>query len=460
MSYASTMRTRPFVQMLCGHGLATVGQLQLVMAVGIYALSVTGSGLWVSAAVSLGFLPYVLFSTSAGLLADRFSRSSVLRWSIGLRIVLSGLITAGFVFAWPVPGLIAMAAITATLGTPGYPALAAATPQLVDADDLPSANTLATGIENAGWVAGPGLLGLLLLLGAPVAGGGIAAGVCFAAGLLALGRLRLPPASPDIAVGDGSAFLEGMRVVARRGRVRTFLLLAVLDNALYGYIVVALVLIGERALSAGPAGIGALNALFAVGAFASMLVAPRMAARNAFRWLTVTLVLFVGCGLALAVSGSLASAGVAVFFAGLFTVVAEIIAVTVIQRTTPNAIASRVFGVYDTLAILAVATGTGLAGVISEAWGVRPALFGAAALIGALSVIVVLAAAGARIKGPVTAVGRLPRFDAHRSPLPRAARFYCCTWWRSRGATVVSIGGRRARVGLATTERRVTTPAF
>lgn len=428
MSYSATLRTRPFLQMLCGHGLATVGQLQLIMAVGIYALSVTGSGLWVSAAVSLGFLPYVLFSSSAGVLADRFSRSTVLRWSIGLRVVLSLLITAGFVFAWPVPGLIALAAVTATLGTPGYPALAAATPQLVEADDLPSANTLATGIENAGWVAGPGLLGLLLLLGAPVAGGGIAAMLCFAAAYAALGRLHLSPAAPDLSAGDRSAFLEGWRTVARPGRVRTFMLLAVLDNALYGYVVVALVLIGERALSAGETGIGWLNAMFAVGAFTSMLVAPRLAARHAFRWLTVTLVLFVVCAMSLAVSQSLAFAVVAVFFAGLLTVVAEIVAVTSIQRTTPNVIASRVFGIYDTMAILAITVATGLAGVLSEIIGVRTALFVVAAVIGALVVLVAFAARGTWVGGPVTAIGLLPNLGHPRRIPSAATRFYPHAW--------------------------------
>jgi MFS family permease len=374
--------------------------------------------------VSLGFLPYVLFSTWAGVLADRFSRSSVLRWSIGLRILLSVLITAGFVLDWPVPGLIALAALSATLGTPGYPALAAATPQLVEADDLPSANTLVTGIENAGWVAGPGLLGLLLLLGAPVAGGGLAATLCFAVAFATLGRLRLPAAAPELTAGDRSAVLDGLRVVSRPGRVRTFMLLAVLDNALYGYVVVALVLIGERVLGTGETGIGWLNAMFAVGAFASMLVAPRLAARHSFRWLTVTLVLFVGCGVALAVAPTLAFAAVEVFFAGLFTVVAEIIAVTSIQRTTPNAVASRVFGLYDTLAILAIAVTTGLAGLLSEIWGVRPALFAAATITGVLVVVVAVAARSGRIRGPVTAVGSLPRMGTRPRTVPAASRFH------------------------------------
>ncbi len=419
MTYTSTLRTGPFVRMLLGHGLATVGQLQLIMAVGIHALAATGSGLWVSAAVSLGFLPYVLFSTSAGVLADRYSRSAVLRWSIGLRLVLAVAITGGVLLGWPIPALILLTALSATLGTPGYPALAAATPELVTEEDLPAANTLATGVENAGWVAGPGLLGLLLLIGAPVAGGGIASAVCFLAALLALGRLNLPAAAPELTARSRAAFTGALRVVTRNRRIRMFMALATLDNALYGYFVVALVLVGETALVAGQSGIGWLNAAFAAGAFTSMVIAPRLASTRNFRWLIATLVLFAGWGVVLSLARTLSVAAIAVFFAGLFTVVAEIIAVTAIQRVTPNALASRVFGVYDTCAIFAIAVCTGLAGWLSEMLGVRTALFGAAAATAAVALISAVVVRGYGAGTQAAVVGVLPRLGTGRAnPVP------------------------------------------
>jgi MFS family permease len=391
MSYQNTLRTVPFLRMLAGHGMATLAQLQLTMAVGIYALNATGSGIWVSAAVSLSFAPYVVFSTSAGMLADRHSRSTILRWSILLRVVTALLVTAGLVLRWPVPMVIALAALTATFATPSYPALAAATPQLVRDNDLPAANSLATGIENAGWVAGPGLLGLLLLVGAPVAGGGVAAVVCFVAAAVCLGRLDLPATVPEAdSVDSGPAILGAFRVVAHNRRIRRILLLAVLNNALYGYLVVALVLVGERVLRAGESGIGWLNASFAVGAFTSMAIAARLAAGRQYRKLIVFNALFVGCGLALAAAQSLPFAVVVVFFAGLSTVVAEIIAVTLIQRLTANTIAARVFGLYDTLAILAIAVCTGLAGWLSEALGIRTALFVVCSVIAVITAWIAL----------------------------------------------------------------------
>ncbi len=376
-SYRRALTTGPFLRLLAGHGIATLGQLQLTMAVGVYVLARTDSGVWVSAAVALGFAPYVLFSTSAGVLADRHRRSTVLRWSISVRVVTGSTTTLGLVLGWPVQMVIALAALTAIVATPSYPALAAATPQVVSDVDLPAANSLGSGIENAAWVAGPGLLGLVLLTGAPVSGGGLAATACFALALACLGRTRTAP--PGRAGGGDDSFteevLEGVTAIRADRRISAALALAIVDNFLYGYLVVAIVLLGERTFDAGERGVGWLNTAFALGALASMLVTPRLAgAGREPRVLVVTLSLFVAVAAGAAIAPNLAAAVPMVFLAGMLTVIAEIVAVTLIQRLTPGAVTARVFGIYDTLAVGAIALGSALAGGLSDALGIAAAL--------------------------------------------------------------------------------------
>ena len=72
---------------------------------------------------------------------------------------------AGLLLGWPVPVLVVVTAVAAVLATPSYPALAAATPECVADEQLPPANTLVTGVENAAWIAGPGALGVVVLAG-------------------------------------------------------------------------------------------------------------------------------------------------------------------------------------------------------------------------------------------------------------------------------------------------------
>lgn len=414
-SYRRVLTTGPFVRMVLGHGLATLGQLQLTMAVGVDVLARTDSGVWVSAAVALGFAPYVLFSAPAGVLADRRSRSTVLRMSIGIRVVTGSLTTAGLVLGWPVPVIVALAALTAAAATPSYPALGAATPQLVQDGDLPAANSLATGVENTAWVAGPGLLGLVLLLGAPVAGGGVAATACFALGLVGLGRTSTPAPVRDGSAGqtaDGG-ILGGAKVIAADGRIRAALVLAIINNLLYGYLVVALVLLGDRALQAGEQGIGWLNAAFAAGAFTSIAVAPRLGSGGREpRVLLLATVLFSATAVGAALSPGLGVAVAFVFCAGLLTLVAEIVAVTLIQRLTPDAVTARVLGIYDTLAVAAIAVASGLAGVLSEAIGVRAALLLAGGVTTALTVTCVPALRAATLSlGSGSILGPVPEED-------------------------------------------------
>jgi MFS family permease len=158
-TFRSALRVRDFRLLLAGHGVGTIAQLALTLAVGIEVLDRTSSGGWVSVTVALGFAPYVIVSGYAGLLADRWSRSAVLTWSFVTRAGCTGVLAAGLLLQWSVPILVLLAAVTAVLATPSYPALAAATVQCVPDEPLPAANALVTGVENATWIAGPGVFG-------------------------------------------------------------------------------------------------------------------------------------------------------------------------------------------------------------------------------------------------------------------------------------------------------------
>lgn len=402
MSYRRALTNVSFVRMLGAHGVGSLGQLQLTMAVAVYALERTTSGLWLAVALSLGFAPYIAFSTTAGLLADRCRRSAVLRWSLTTRIATGMLVALGLWLQWPLAVVVALAAITATLATPSYPALAAATPQLVEDRDLSAANGLATGIENATWVAGPGLLGLVLLTGAPIAGGGLAGVVCFGLAALCLGRTKTPRTT-RLADTDKNGFFGGVREVRANPRIRVLLGLAIIDNALYGYITVAIVLVGGSLLGTVNEGVGWLQTAFAVGAFLSMALAANLRADHGVPRVLIFVAGFVVSGVALVLSRSLPIAVLAVLFAGMFTVIAEVAAVTGIQRAVADETAARVFGLYDTLAVGAIGVGTLISGWLSELVGVRMGLF--IACLACLVLCAVIAVRGRALALEAAAVG-------------------------------------------------------
>jgi MFS family permease len=410
-TFRSALRERDFRLLLAGHGVGTVAQLVMTLAVGIEVLERTSSSLWVSVTVALGFAPYVIFSGYAGLLADRWSRSSMLTWSFVSRAGCGAVLAAGLLLHWPVPLLVGVAAVAAVLATPSYPALAAATLETVPDEQLPAANALVTGVENVTWMAGPGVLGLILLSGSgPTMATTISAGLFVAAGCLAARVRLLPPARATGAdvmgsevVGSeagGSELWDGLRIVISRGSVRRPMTVAVIDNFLYGYLVVAMVLLADRLLG-GAEAIGWLNAGLSVGAIAAMLVVNRLSGHRkpAPVLFAVMTVFAVATGL-VGVSPWVPLTVGLVTVAGATTLIAEVMSVTLLQRGAGEDQAARVFGVYDQLNVGAIALGSLIAGPLADRFGPS------------LAIVVVAACA---LVASTVATGRM-RDGARRAP--------------------------------------------
>lgn len=395
-TYRSALRTRPFRRLLIGHGLGTVAQLAMTLALGIEVLARTGSGAWVSVTVALGFVPYVLFSGYAGLLADRHSRSTMLTLSFVSRAGCAVIMTVGLPLHWPVPLLVGVAAIAAVLATPSYPALAAATVQCVPDEQLPPANALVTGVENATWMAGPGVLGVLLLFGAGPTVGTAVAGGLFGVAAAMSARVRLPPPMrAEVGQGLWSELRAGLVAVAWVPAVRRPMTVAVIDNFLYGYLVVAVVLLAQQRFG-GQDGIGWLNAALSVGGLLALLPVNALAARyRPWAVLVVALVGFAAVTALLGLSATLTQSIVLAALAGAASLLAEVTAVTMLQRAAPDELTARVFGVYDQLNVGAIAVGSLVAGPLAASLGP-----GGALVVVALVCLLAISVATARLREP------------------------------------------------------------
>ena len=356
-TFRSAIRSRALRRLLTALLAGSSSQQVLTLAVGVWVLERTGSGPWVSVAVALTYLPYALLSGVAGVLVDRRSRSALLA------------ITS-----------LARAACATGL-------LVAVTVECVPNSALPAANALVTGVENIAWMVGPGVFGLLMLTGHGPPLALVVAAALFGIGTIAAWRvgLRRPARPVDDGRVDGGRMTTVLRLACTDPRVRLPLLVGLLDNLLFGYLVVALVLLtasaGER--------LGALNAALSVGALAGMLVVNRLAGRGPNRVIGLLLAVF---GLAVGLLGlaGTGSAGLAlVGVAAAASVVTEVIAVTVLQRVTPETAHGRVLGLYDQVAVGSIALGSLVAGPASEVLNPGPTT----ALAGGLTVALVAAAA-------------------------------------------------------------------
>jgi len=386
-TFRTALRERDFRLLLAGHGAGTIAQLVLTLALGIEVLAQTSSSLWVSVTVALGFAPYVIFSGYAGLLADRWSRSAMLTWSFVARAGCAAVLATGLLLQWPVPLLVLVAAAAAVLATPSYPALAAGTLECVPDEQLPAANALVTGVENVTWMAGPGVLGLILLTGnGPLVATLFATALFVIAGCMSA-RVHLPRPARAAAEASGAELWDGLLIVVNTAPVRRPMTVAVIDNFLYGYLVVAMVLLAESALG-GARTVGWLNAGLSIGALAAMAVVNRLAAhsRPAPLLLAVMMVFAAAAGFA-GVSPWVPLTVLLVAVAGAATLIAEVMSVTLLQRAAPDDQAARVFGVYDQLNVGAIALGSLLAGPLAEQLGADRAIVLVALCCGLASVL-------------------------------------------------------------------------
>jgi MFS family permease len=385
-TFRSVLRSWQFRRLLVAHGLGTVAQVMLTLALGMEVLDRTDSPVWISFMVALGFVPYAVCSGAAGVLADRHSRSRVLAVSSAVRAGVAGAVLVLLVGGAPFALVAVLAVVAAVVATPSYPALAAGTPQCVEDEELTAANALVTGVENLTWIAAPGLLGLLLLVGASPTAAVAVSTVLFVAAAVAAGRVGLEAPDAPEAPDWWREMATGIAVVVRDARVHAPMVVAVVDNFLYGYVVVAAaVLAGD--LTQSDETFGAVNATLAVGGLLAMAVVNRLAGHGR-PWpvLLGAMAVFCASVAALGVLGLSAAGLVLVVAAGAATLVAEVVAVTMLQRAAPDEVVARVFGVYDQLAVSAIAAGSLLAGPLAAGFGAGPVT----AVVGALCLTVTL----------------------------------------------------------------------
>jgi MFS family permease len=318
----------------------------------VYVYDRTGSATWVAATTAAGWVPRILFSTYAGVLADRFERTRTLLVSALLALVLMAAIAFVVATGGPIPLLLVLAAATAAVGTVYQPASGALIPETVGESHLAAANGLFGMLENVVVVAGPAIGGLLLLTGQPVWGILVNLG-SFAAAAVLISRLKLR--STGAAGNDGERLIRqaaaGCQALRRRPQACTLVAFCALGTAVYGASTVLYVPMSER-FGTGADGYSYLLAGAAIGGVLGAAIAGKIG--HARRLAPVV------CGGRLAVARPFAApinttspvlGFVLQVVSGGGMVVVDVLAITALQRNMPRDLLSRAIGLLQTVAL-------------------------------------------------------------------------------------------------------------
>ncbi len=317
-------------------------------------------------------LPYVLLSWATGALADRLRRDRLVRATLVTRMLLLCVVAVAVWQGWLLAAVLAATA-TIAAGTPAYPAIAAAMPQLAGAGCRRATNLLVT-VEVASFVVGPAVGGLLLAPSTRALVPAAAVVLAAVAALLAT-AVEVPRAVRSAGrVRPPSPLGTAVRTRAVRRSVAAVALLNAVDSA----VALALLPLATLGWRDGGAGYGLATGLLGFGALGAPLLwwlgsSAHARARLGLVLLGVALLVVpVGPGVAWALA-PLAVVGAA-------SVHVESAVTETIQDAVPDDRRAGILGLTDSVMV-----GAALVGSLAAPW--LSSLLGAHALFVLLAVL-------------------------------------------------------------------------
>ncbi len=329
------------------------------------------------------FVLAALASPWLGLIADRWSRRSVMLTSdllrCGIMVAMTAVAAAG-ANAWAV---YVLAVASTPIASAWGPAEAAMMPSLVNSPaELTAANVVENTISSVGMFAGPALGGVLLALSGPAAVFALTAALT----LWSIGFVvRVPRDTPPEQV-ERSHFLAdltaGFATVLRQPALRVVIGLSGALALVEGALEVLLVVLALQLLHSGNGGLGWLNTAVGIGSIAGAFVVAVLATRRRLAGgFAIGLLLSALPLVAVAAVSSLAPALVLMGALGIGGVFCQVNSVTLLQRSTENEVMGRVFAVLESLILAGLAIGSIATPVLVGWLGARGALIVAGAFV-------------------------------------------------------------------------------
>jgi MFS family permease len=344
---------------------------------GATAVGIVGLARWLAAAVASPF---------AALLGDRFDRRAVMVASDLARAALVGCAAVAVYTDAPAIVVYVLAGLISVAATAFRPAQAALVPSLSRTpEELTAANVSASAIESIGIFGGPALGGLLLAASGPGLVFIVTAVLLLWSALLVSGVKpvgAVEPAEVEAASSIVDELLAGFRTIAREGRLRLLVGLFSAQTFVDGMLSVFIVVIALDLLGVGNAGVGFLNSAVGVGGLLGAFAAAALVGRRKlaadfglgiFTW---------GVPIALvAIWPKQAVVLVLLAIVGIGNTIVDVSGMTLLQRSAPEDVLARVFGVLESLLLLTTGLGAVFAPVLLNWFGTRGALIVAGALL-------------------------------------------------------------------------------
>jgi len=340
-----------------------------------------GSGTALGITTGLQFLPVLLLSPYAGVIADRFSKRRLLQLTqltmAAAALVLGLLAVAGVARVWQVYLIAFLFGIGSAFDAPARQSFVS---EMVGPDDLTNAVGLNSATFNAARIVGPGLAGLMI---GALGSGARATGWVILINAVSYGAViwqlrHMDPAllrSPKPVARTPGMLVEGVRYIRSQPKMMAILVMVFFAGTFGMNFQITSALMATHVFGKGAGEYGILGSAMAVGS----LIGALLAARRVRIRLRLVAGAGIGFGAAEIAAGLMPTY---VTFAllcpviGLFTLTMLNSANATMQLESDPALRGRVMALYMTIVMGGTPIGSPFIGWIGEQFGPRWTLLG------------------------------------------------------------------------------------
>jgi MFS family permease len=381
----AALKVRNYRYFATGSFISNIGTWLQRVAQDWLVLALTGSAGALGITTGLQFLPTLLFSPFAGVLADRYAKKTVLNWTQALMgttaLVMGFLAVTGRIELWHVYLLTFLFGVAAALDVPARQAFVN---EMVDPEYMANAVGLGSASFNLARMIGPALAGALIAaMGSGVAATGwviLLNGVSYGAVVICMVMMRNSELHPTKQLTrTKGALRDGVRYV--RSRPDILLILAIVFCAgTFGLnFQMTTALMATEVFGKGAGEYGLLGSILAIGSLAGSLVAARR--RRPRQALIVGAAIAFGAAEVLAgVMPTYLTFAVVLPLCGLTALVMIATANAFVQMSVTAEMRGRVMALYMCIFMGGTPLGAPILGWVAEQWGARWTLIGGGAL--------------------------------------------------------------------------------
>jgi MFS family permease len=330
-----------------------------------------------------------LFAPWLALLADRVSRRRVMLAVDVSRASLVACIAVLALTDGPSLVVYGLAVVVSIISAAFDPAEAALLPTLAATpEELTAANLAKNTIASAGMFAGPALGGIFLAFAGPwLVFALTAAAYLWSAAFV----FQLPHDEPPGAPAESmiaAELLAGFRAIGESRPLQLVVGLIGVQMLVFGALEVIVVVDAIRVLDAGNSGVGWLTTALGIGGLLGGLVGVVLAARKRLAGDLRTGIAVFGVSLMLLGATTSFTFALLLYGAmGIGSTLIDVMGTTLLQRSAPEHVVGRVFGVLNSVMLIGIATGSLVAPLVISALGPRWAFVAVGALLPALAVL-------------------------------------------------------------------------